>query len=86
MSEILPLQVSIELASDSKDFSTHLARTKLAEMSGKTKIVPIPAPAPSKPRPPPAPSQNVIHTQPEPKHLTAQPNIQTSKYKKPFEY
>ncbi|XP_071126216.1 C2 domain-containing protein 3-like [Mytilus edulis] len=69
------LKVSIELASDSKDFSTHLARTKLAEMSGKSKLVPIPAPVPHKPRPPPAPSQNVVHTQPEPQHLTTQPQF-----------
>ena len=45
-------------------------------MSGKTKIVPIPAPAPPKPGPPPAPSQNIVHTEPRPKHLTTQPNNQ----------
>lgn len=35
------LKVAIELASDNKDFPTQLARTKLAEMTGKAKIVPI---------------------------------------------
>lgn len=41
--------MSVELASDSKDFSSALAKTKLAEMSGKAKIVPIPKPPPPKP-------------------------------------
>ncbi|XP_069129079.1 C2 domain-containing protein 3-like isoform X6 [Argopecten irradians] len=46
------LKVSIELASDSKDFSSALARAKLAEMSGKAKIVPIPQTVPPPPPPP----------------------------------
>ena len=39
----------IELASDSKDFSTALAKTRLAEMTHPLQVVPIV----SKPRPPP---------------------------------
>ncbi|CAL1526799.1 unnamed protein product, partial [Lymnaea stagnalis] len=35
------LKVSVELASDHKEFATVMARTKLAEMSGNVKIVPI---------------------------------------------
>ncbi|BFZ15049.1 hypothetical protein BsWGS_18088 [Bradybaena similaris] len=35
------LKVSVELASDHKEFPTILARTKLAEMSGKVKVVSI---------------------------------------------
>lgn len=35
------LQITIELASDSKDFATSLAKTQLAEM-GSVKMVPIP--------------------------------------------
>ena len=49
----------IELASDSKDFQTALAKAKLAEMTGKAKIVPIPQAPPSPklaPKPPPAPA------------------------------
>ncbi|XP_060074176.1 C2 domain-containing protein 3-like [Ylistrum balloti] len=46
------LKVSIELASDSKDFSSALARAKLAEMSGKAKFVPIPQTVPPPPPPP----------------------------------
>ncbi|KAI8520271.1 C2 domain-containing protein 3 [Branchiostoma belcheri] len=38
-----PLKVSVELASDSKDFPSALAKTKLAELKG-SKIVPIPQP------------------------------------------
>ena len=34
------LQLSVELASDSKDFSTALAKTRLAEM-GKHRVIPI---------------------------------------------
>ncbi|XP_013378816.1 C2 domain-containing protein 3-like [Lingula anatina] len=45
------LQVYVELASDHKDFSTALAKTKLAEMKNP-KIVPIPQPKPT-PQPPP---------------------------------
>ena len=48
----------IELASDSKEFPTALAKTKLAEMTGKAKIVPIPQAPPSPklaPKPPLAP-------------------------------
>lgn len=33
--------MSVELASDHKEFPTILARTKLAEISGKVKVVPI---------------------------------------------
>ena len=60
-------QVIVELASDSKEFPTQLARTKLAEMTGKAKIVPIaqtPTPDPSStalyaaPKPPPAPQKS----------------------------
>ncbi|WAQ99921.1 C2CD3-like protein [Mya arenaria] len=55
------LRLVIELASDSKEFPTQLARTKLAELTGKAKIVPIAqAPTPahaSAPKPPPAPVQ-----------------------------
>ncbi|OWF51153.1 C2 domain-containing protein 3-like [Mizuhopecten yessoensis] len=46
------LKVSIELASDSKDFSSALARAKLAEMSGRAKFVPIPQTVPPPPPPP----------------------------------
>ena len=49
----------IELASDSKEFPTALAKTKLAEMTGKAKIVPIPQAPPSPklaPKPPPGPA------------------------------
>ena len=35
------LQTIVELASDSKEFPIALARTKLTEMTGKAKIVPI---------------------------------------------
>lgn len=35
------IQISVELASDNKDFATMLARTKLMEMSGKVRVVPI---------------------------------------------
>ncbi|XP_066282765.1 C2 domain-containing protein 3-like isoform X2 [Branchiostoma lanceolatum] len=38
-----PLKVSVELASDSKDFPSALAKTKLAELKG-SKVVPIPQP------------------------------------------
>lgn len=31
---VLPMQVSVELTSDNKDFKTALARTKIAEMKG----------------------------------------------------
>ncbi|ESO89518.1 hypothetical protein LOTGIDRAFT_165110 [Lottia gigantea] len=51
------LQVSVELASDHKDFATALARTKIAEISGKTKIVPLPQPTPA---PPPIVSDTII--------------------------
>ena len=44
----------MELASDHREFATALAKTKLAEMSGKAKIVPIPQPPPPKPQPVPA--------------------------------
>ena len=44
------LQINIELASDSKDFTSVLAKTRLAEMTNP-KIVPIPQPRP-KPQPP----------------------------------
>lgn len=40
------------MASDSRDFASALARAKLAEMSGKAKIVPIPQAA-AAPVPPP---------------------------------
>ncbi|XP_059149560.1 C2 domain-containing protein 3-like [Physella acuta] len=40
------LKISVELASDHKEFATVLARTKLAEMSGNVKIVPIVGPNP----------------------------------------
>ncbi|XP_064607644.1 C2 domain-containing protein 3-like [Liolophura sinensis] len=49
------LRVTVELASDSKDFSSVMARTKLAEMQGKVKIVPI-TPSPHTDPPPPPPS------------------------------
>lgn len=52
------IQVIIELASDSKEFPTALAKTKLVEMTGKAKIVPIPQAPPSPklaPKPPPGP-------------------------------
>ena len=45
----------MELASDHKEFATALAKTKLAEMTGKVKIVPVVAPPP-RPPVPPAPS------------------------------
>ena len=35
------LQIIVELASASKEFPTAVARTKLAKMTGKAKIVPI---------------------------------------------
>ncbi|XP_046560040.1 C2 domain-containing protein 3-like [Haliotis rubra] len=41
------LKTVVELASDHREFATALAKTKLVEMSGKAKIVPIPEPAPS---------------------------------------
>ena len=44
--------MSIELASYGKDFSTALAKTRLAEMTD-AKVVPIPVPKPKKPLPPP---------------------------------
>ena len=43
---LLPFQLNIELASDSKDFSKSLAKTRLAEMTNP-KIVPIPQPKPA---------------------------------------
>lgn len=55
----ITFQLVIELASDSKDFPTALAKAKLAEMTGKAKIVPIPQAPPSPklaPKPPPAPA------------------------------
>ncbi|KAK3584373.1 hypothetical protein CHS0354_001298 [Potamilus streckersoni] len=47
------LRLVIELASDHRDFQTALAKTRLAEMTGKVKIVPIPQtnPAPKPPLP-----------------------------------
>lgn len=53
--------MSVELASDSKDFSSALAKTKLAEMSGKAKIVPIPKPPP--PKPPVSQEPSAVNTQ-----------------------
>ena len=50
-------QICIELASDSRDFSAALAKTKLAEMSGQAKIVPLPKPPPPPSRPPVTPGQ-----------------------------
>ena len=47
----------MELASDSKEFPTQLARTKLAEMTGKAKIVPIAQTPPPPQVPPPVFSQ-----------------------------
>jgi len=44
------LKVSVELASDSKDFATSLAATQLAEMRNP-KIVPIPQPKSKPPKP-----------------------------------
>lgn len=68
-------QIIVELASDSKEFPTQLARTKLAEMTGKAKIVPIaqtpqpPAPPPipqfTAPKPPVPPAATVKVTEPE---------------------
>lgn len=49
---VITFQIIVELASDSKEFPTQLARTKLAEMTGKAKIVPI-AQTPSPPSDPP---------------------------------
>ncbi|XP_048237074.1 C2 domain-containing protein 3-like isoform X2 [Haliotis rufescens] len=40
------LKTVVELASDHREFATALAKTKLVEMSGRAKIVPIPEPAP----------------------------------------
>ncbi|KAL3878157.1 hypothetical protein ACJMK2_030527 [Sinanodonta woodiana] len=47
------LRLVIELASDHRDFQTALAKTRLAEMTGKVKMVPIPQsnPAPKPPLP-----------------------------------
>lgn len=42
----LQFQTVVELASDHREFATALAKTKLVEMSGRAKIVPIPEPAP----------------------------------------
>ena len=61
----------IELASDNKEFPTALAKTKLAEMTGKAKIVPIPQAPPSPklaPKPPPAPVVNQRDNLGEPMH------------------
>ncbi|XP_055958923.1 C2 domain-containing protein 3 [Patella vulgata] len=52
------LKAGVELASDHKDFATALARTKIAEISGKSKIIPLPQPTP--PPLPPVPSDNII--------------------------
>ncbi|XP_041357389.1 C2 domain-containing protein 3-like [Gigantopelta aegis] len=48
------LKLTVELASDHKEFATAMAKTKLAELTGKVKIVPVVAP-PQRPPPPPAP-------------------------------
>nr|KAI8756892.1 C2 domain-containing protein 3-like [Biomphalaria glabrata] len=40
------LKVSVELASDHKEFATEMARTRLAEITGNAKIVPISGPNP----------------------------------------
>eukprot|EP00105_Crassostrea_gigas_P001484 XP_011413692.1 PREDICTED: C2 domain-containing protein 3 [Crassostrea gigas] len=61
------LKVSVELASDSKDFSSALAKTKLAEMSGKAKIVPIPKPPP--PKPPVSQEPSAVNTQDQVLHF-----------------
>ena len=55
-SNIFMTQISVELASDHKDFATALARTRLAEMT-KHKVVPIPRPRP-KPALPPTPRKS----------------------------
>ncbi|XP_053399357.1 C2 domain-containing protein 3-like [Mercenaria mercenaria] len=47
------LKIIVELASDSKEFPTQLARTKLAEITGKAKIVPIAQTPPLPSQPPP---------------------------------
>ncbi|KAK3100781.1 hypothetical protein FSP39_025242 [Pinctada imbricata] len=52
------LKVSLELGSDSRDFSSALAKTKMAEMSGRAKIVPLPKPPPPASKPPIAPPQS----------------------------
>ncbi|XP_078324570.1 C2 domain-containing protein 3-like isoform X2 [Crassostrea virginica] len=62
------LKVSVELASDNKDFSSALAKTKLAEMSGKAKIVPIPKPPPH-PRPPTPQEPSAVNTQDQVLHF-----------------
>lgn len=59
--------MSVELASDSKDFSSALAKTKLAEMSGKAKIVPIPKPPP--PKPPVSQELSAVNTQDQVLHF-----------------
>nr|XP_011413692.2 C2 domain-containing protein 3 [Crassostrea gigas] len=61
------LKVSVELASDSKDFSSALAKTKLAEMSGKAKIVPIPKPPP--PKAPVSQEPSAVNTQDQVLHF-----------------
>lgn len=71
-------QVSVELASDNKDFSSALAKTKLAEMSGKAKIVPIPKPPPH-PRPPTPQEPSAVNTQDQVLHFN-QLRKQTGKY------
>ena len=57
------MQIIVELASASKEFPTAVARTKLAKMTGKAKIVPIAQtnsqpPAQQPARPPVAPVVN----------------------------
>ena len=39
--DILTFQVSIDIGSDMADFSSALSRTKMAELNGKSKIIPI---------------------------------------------
>lgn len=72
-------QVTVELASDSKDFSSVMARTKLAEMQGKAKIVPITHSTLTDPPPPPPspPSPHKSESQKYPMGLEA-----ARKYKK----
>ncbi|KAL8593869.1 hypothetical protein ACOMHN_018081 [Nucella lapillus] len=61
------LKVSVELASDHKDFATSLARTRVAEMSAQGhNIVPV---VPSFPAPPPVPSMPLPPPVPQPRPL-----------------
>lgn len=63
-------QVSVELASDSRDFATALAKIKMAEVNGKARIVPILQPSPPPPAPPSPFSGSKPPLPPEPVHYT----------------